>query len=222
MDLSKQLEFLNPAEFNNEEIHIIGTGAIGSTVAIQLARMGFENITLWDKDVVEAKNVCNQTFNQTQIGQPKVQALKNAIKEINPNADVTALNRWWTEDCVVTGYVFLCVDSIELRKKIVETYNGDEEVKAFFDFRMGLTDAQHYAATNTENEIKPLLRSMQFTDEEAKEQMPVSACGSTLSVRPTVTAIVALGLANFANVLKEQPHHKCIIFDTFKPSLLAM
>lgn len=222
MDLSKQYEFLNPAEFNEEEIHIIGTGAIGSTVAIQLARMGFENITLWDKDVVEAKNVCNQTFNHAQIGQPKVNALKDTIKAINPNAEVTALNKWWTEDCIVTGYVFLCVDSIELRKKIVETYKDDPEIKAFFDFRMGLTDAQHYAALNGTDDMKPLLRSMQFSDAEAKEQMPISACGSTLSVRPTVVAIVALGLANFINLIKEQKYNKCIIFDTFKATLLAM
>ena len=48
----------------------------------------------------------------------------------------------WTDE-VINGYVFLCVDNIDLRRKIVETNQHNPNCIAFFDFRMRLTDAQH-------------------------------------------------------------------------------
>ena len=56
---------------------------------------------------------------------------------------------------------------------------------------------------------------MNFTQEEAEAATPVSACGSTLSVIPTIKVITSLGVANFINFVKGQPLKKMILIDAF-------
>ena len=91
-----------------------------------------------------------------------------------------------------------------------------------FDFRMGLSDAQHFAADwSKQDDIENLLESMNFTHEEAKDAQPVSACGTTLSVIPTIRVIVSLGVSNFINFVKEQPLKKVIIIDAFDFTVIA-
>ena len=211
MELIKQLEFLDPSTIS-ESIHIIGCGAIGSTVATMLTRMGFTDFHLYDFDEVENKNICNQTFFAEDIGCHKTLAIAATMHMINDDCKITEHQKGWKPDTNLDGYVFLCVDSIELRKQIVEENQYNTLIKAFIDFRMGLTDAQSYLAQRADpRDMKCLLASMQFTDAEAKAAMPVSACGSTLSVRPTVVGIVCAGIFNFVHVLKKTGQQKRVI-----------
>ena len=115
----------------------------------------------------------------------------------------------------LSGYVFLCVDNIELRKKIVEDNQYNQFIQGVFDFRMRLTDAQHYAADWSKAlEVRSLLNSMNFSHEEAKQETPVSACNLTLSVVSTVRLIVSLGVVNFINFVKEKKLNKMVLIDT--------
>src|SRR5690349_9979884 len=66
---------------------IAGCG-IGSSSAICAARMGFENFVLVDGDVVDAHNLNRQFYDFSDVGRPKVEALKAAILRINPEAKV--------------------------------------------------------------------------------------------------------------------------------------
>lgn len=222
MDLSKSYDFFRPEECKNR-IHIIGCGAIGSTVAENLVRFGLTNITLYDFDAVEPHNIANQMFRHTDIGQPKVQALADMLMDINPNVkeDLQIEPDGYT-DQKLSGYVFLCVDSIELRRKIAEANRYNPYIKAMFDFRMRLTDAQHYAANWKDvNAIENFLKTMDFTDEEAKAETPVSACNQTLSVATTVRGIVALGVSNFINFVKNNTLSNMIIADIFANAVTA-
>ncbi len=84
------------------------------------------------------------------------------------------------------------------------------------DFRTLLESAQHYAADWSDYKMKKdLLNSMNFSHEEASEETPVSACGVTLGVAPTVRAICALGVANFVNFIRGKGLKKLIILDAF-------
>ena len=84
MDLSKSYEFFKP-EMCGERLHIIGCGAIGSTVAENLVRFGLTNITLYDFDTVERHNIANQMFKETDIGKLKTEALAEYLCDINPD-----------------------------------------------------------------------------------------------------------------------------------------
>lgn len=216
MNLAKSFEFFDPS-MCKERIHIIGCGAIGSTLAENLARFGLEKITLYDFDVVESHNIANQMFTSSDIGKLKVDAVAEFLRKINPDIDngLKLVPKGYTGQ-KLSGYIFLCVDNIDLRREIAEKCEGNPFVKAVFDFRMRLTDAQHYAAAwNDPRAVKAFLQSMAFTHEEAKEETPVSACNQTLSVCPAIRTIVALGVSNFVNFVKDGILRKMILIDAF-------
>lgn len=217
MDLIRQYEFFNPEKVD-DEIHIIGIGAIGSHVAEMLVRMGITNLTLYDFDTVDLHNIPNQMYMETQVEKTKCEALMDTLKAINPEVEktITLMPKGYEAGIPLTGYVFLCVDSINLRRAIVEEHYNNPNIIAMFDYRMALSSAQHYAARwLDESEKQKFIKSMQFTDEEAKEAMPISACGTALSVLPTIRMITAAGVANWMNLIKQQTMKTFIMIDAF-------
>lgn len=216
MDLSKSYEFFQP-EKDDARIHIVGCGSVGSTIAENLARCGVTKMTLWDFDKVESHNIVNQMFTQNDVGKLKVDALKNILMDINPEiAKTVEVKPDGWQGKLMSGYIFLCVDSIELRREIVEKHMDSPFVKAVFDFRTLLEGAQHYAADWSNFKMKQdLLKSMQFSHEEAAEETPVSACGITLGVATTVRLICALGVNNYINFVKGHGIKKLVIIDGF-------
>ena len=222
MNLNKSYEFFQP-EMCKERLHIIGCGAVGSTLAENLVRLGITNITLYDFDTVESHNIANQMFRETDIGKLKTEALRDILLEINPDLDsgLKLCNEGWT-DQRLTGYVFLCVDSIELRRKIAEQYKASAHIKAMFDFRIRLEDAQHYAADWSNAEmVRDFIGSMNFTHEEAAEETPRSACNLELSINPTVRTICAYGVSNFIKFVKDRVIKKFVLVDPFQFEILA-
>ena len=216
INLAKSYDFFQP-EMCTERLHIIGCGAIGSTVAENLARFGLTKITLYDFDTVESHNIANQMFTQDDIGRPKTEALADYLFRINPaiKNDLKIASKGYTGQ-KLSGYVFLCVDNIDLRREIATACDGNPFVKAMFDFRMRLTDAQHYAADwSNAKMVSDFIKTMAFTHEEAQAETPVSACNMTLSVCPTVRAVVALGVSNFINFVKNHVIRKMILVDAF-------
>ena len=123
MDLSKSYEFFQPE--NVDRIHIIGCGSVGSTVAELLARYGLTKFSLYDFDEVEPHNIVNQMFVQSDIGKNKVECVAKMITAINPEAekDIKMFNKGWNGQNL-DGYVFLCVDNIDLRR--------EEQVQRFY------------------------------------------------------------------------------------------
>jgi molybdopterin/thiamine biosynthesis adenylyltransferase len=216
LNLSKSYDFFRPEDCP-ERVHIIGCGSVGSTVAELLVRFGLTKITLNDFDVVEPKNLANQMFRQEHIGRQKTDALSEMLCEINPEvkANIRVQGQGFTGQ-KLSGYVFLCVDNIDLRREISLANKDNPYVKAMFDFRTRLTDAQHYAADWSELKmVEDFLRSMNFSHEEAAAETPVSACNVTLSVAPTVRMICSLGIANFVNFAKHKSLKKFIQIDAF-------
>ncbi len=220
MNLNKHIEFFNPA-LVTEPIHIIGCGALGSHIAELLVRLGCTNIHLWDFDVVSPHNITNQMYRQKDIGQSKVSALAEILLEINPKVELTGHQRKYEME-VISGYIFMMVDSIDTRRAIVEHLKDSRYVKALFDARMRLTDAQSYAADWTvPDDITALLSTMQFSSEEAKASTPVSACGTALSVTPTVKMVASVTVSNFINLMLGKELKKIILLDAFSYNLNA-
>jgi sulfur carrier protein ThiS adenylyltransferase len=65
-------------------VGIAGLGGLGSTVAVALARVGIGRLILADFDVVEPSNLNRQHYFVDQIGVPKVQAISDTLRRINP------------------------------------------------------------------------------------------------------------------------------------------
>lgn len=213
MNLNKHIEFFNPSEVQ-APIHVIGVGALGSRIAELLVRLGIPELHIWDFDTVDAHNITNQIYYDCQIGQKKTEALADILSDINPHVNVIVHEEYKEQN--LNGYVFLSVDNIDLRRHIVTTNLKNPYIKAVFDMRMRLTDAQSYGADWSDEQSKQaLLNSMQFTSEEAKDATPVSACGTTLSVTPTVFCITAYTISNFINFTQGKELKSVILIDAF-------
>ena len=97
---------------------IIGVGAIGRQVAMQLAALGIVQIQLIDFDDVEPHNVTNQGYLESDIGLPKVTATAAAIKGIDHGIEVTSIQDRFRVRQRHHQVVFCCVDSIKARSVI--------------------------------------------------------------------------------------------------------
>lgn len=221
MNLSKSVEFFNPVKVK-ERIHILGCGAVGSTIAELLARAGLNKVALYDFDKVEPHNIANQMFKDEDIGKNKASAVKELMMNINPDANgIEVVPDGYTGQRL-SGYVFLCVDNIDLRREICEKNVRNPYIKAVFDHRIRLIDAQHYAADwKFKDSVQNLINSMQFTQEEAKEETPRSACNMELSIAPTVRMICSCSVANFMNFVNGCPLKKQILVDAFNFTMEA-
>ena len=214
MNLAKSFEFFDPNQVK-ETIHIIGCGSVGSTVADLIARFGLNEVYLYDFDTVEEHNLVNQFFTRKDLYKNKAEAVKEHLLDINPDIRVTIFDKGWQGEKLF-GYVFLCVDNIDLRRKICTENKFNDTIKAMFDFRTGLTDCQTYAADWSRIEQKKtLLNKMNFTHEEAQKVVPMSACHVSLCVAPTVRLVANLGVCNFINFVKDRELKQAITADAF-------
>jgi sulfur carrier protein ThiS adenylyltransferase len=115
---------------------VIGVGAIGRQVALQLAAMGVSWLQLIDPDVVEPSNLCSQGYLEKDLGKFKVDATSDLCREINrglgsyPYAVAARFRR----SMQIGSSVFCCVDHIETRRKIWEAVQ--RKIDFFCDGRM--------------------------------------------------------------------------------------
>ena len=216
MVLTKSIEYFDPVNVKGK-CHIIGCGSVGSTVAALLARLGVTKFVLYDFDRVEAHNLANQMFIHKDIKTEKVDAVKRIITEINPDAEPTIeICREGYNDQKLNGYVFLCVDNIDLRREICQKHRMNRMIKAVFDFRTRLEDAQHYAATWADmKQVDNLIKTMDFSHDEAHAATPVTACGTELGVAPTVWVVCSLGVCNFMNLIRGVPLKNIVVCNPF-------
>lgn len=217
MNLVKSQDYFNPQDVDSR-CHIIGCGSVGSTVAELLVRLGITKISLYDFDYVESHNLANQMFRNSDIKKLKTEALKEILIDINPEVklDIETYNDGWTEKKKLNGYIFLCVDNIDLRREIATLHKPNRAIKAMFDFRTRLEDAQHYAADWQDlDSIDNFINSMSFSHEEAKNETPLTACNIEMGVAPTVRIICSYGVSNFMNFVSKKQLKNLILANSF-------
>jgi prephenate dehydrogenase len=223
MNLSKSFEYFDPTNVRSK-CHIIGCGSVGSTIAENLARLGITKFVLYDFDKVETHNLANQMFSHSDIGSEKVDAVKRIITDINPEAEKSIeIQRCGYTGQKLGGYVFLAVDNIDLRREICQKNRMNRSIKAVFDFRTRLEDAQHYAADWGDlHQIDSLIETMDFSHEEAHEATPTTACGTELGVAPTVRVICGIGVANFMNMVRGAGLKNTVVCSPFAMDILVL
>lgn len=225
MDLNKSLEFFDPKKVEGM-CHIIGCGSIGSNVAELLVRYGIENITLWDFDRVESHNIANQLYDNYDIDKPKVTALASKLISINPELArkerIIIKDKGYKNE-PLSGFVFMCIDSVEVRNQIIDANWYNPNIEAVLDFRTTLLEGQTYFVDWSDMKYKRSLQeSLNFTHEEAKENTPVSACGFELSVAPVVRICSIMGIVNFTNFINKKPTKHLIICDPYSYDFMAI
>lgn len=89
----------NLLKLKNSTVAVFGIGGVGSFATEALARAGIGNLILIDNDVVSISNLNRQIIaNLDTMGKSKVEIMKNRIKSINPNCNITMHEIFAKED----------------------------------------------------------------------------------------------------------------------------
>ena len=115
---ARQRELVPGPMLNDLAVTVVGVGAIGRQVALQLAAIGTTRIRLFDFDTVEATNITTQGYRASDIGQPKVVATAAAIRQIDSDIQVEAVCDRFRPKHAIGPAMFCCVDSISARTAI--------------------------------------------------------------------------------------------------------
>ena len=107
------------ALLQSKRVILFGIGGVGSWCAEALVRTGLTYLTIVDDDIVQSSNLNRQLpATQATIGQPKVEALKERLLAINPEAEIIArcerVNGEWlaANSLAEYDYVIDAIDSV--------------------------------------------------------------------------------------------------------------
>ncbi len=91
--LIPQVGLSGQEKLKNSSVLIVGTGGLGSPIALYLAAAGIGKIGLVDFDVVDESNLQRQVIHSTsKIGIPKVESAKTFLEDLNPLIEINTFN----------------------------------------------------------------------------------------------------------------------------------
>lgn len=195
----RHLSVFSPNDFGSERIDVIGAGATGSKLVLQLAKLGIRNLHVWDFDKIESHNIANQMYSMSQIGKPKVEALKDLVKE-SAGIELQAHNEKVDGSQALGGVVFLLTDTMSSRKEIWEKgIKLKLGIKLMIETRMGVDNGRVYTI-NPRSMVH--IRGWESTLCEDKKAV-ASACGASVTVGPTADVLAGMAVWQFIRWYRE-------------------
>lgn len=124
-----------------QKVIIFGIGGVGSWCVESLVRTGIRHITLVDSDRICVTNINRQLHATIEtVGEVKVEALKKRLLEINPNAEINAIQKIYNADThdsfQLESYDFI-VDAIDSLASKIHLIRMATKTKAVFISSMG-------------------------------------------------------------------------------------
>ena len=193
-------------------VTVIGVGAIGRQVALQLAAIGASRLQLIDFDVVAHSNVTTQGYLAEDVGEPKVAACGRAIKQLDPTIELHLTRDRFRPRMEAGRAVFCCVDSITARAAIWRSL--EDKCDFWTDGRM----------------LGEVLRVLTASLDQCRQQYSASLfpqsqaqSGSCTSRSTIYAASIAAGLMvhQFTRWLRDLPLDSDLTFNLFSSELVA-
>lgn len=207
-DYSRQVNILNPEEFNTK-INIIGAGATGSWVAFSLAKMGLSNLHIYDFDEVGMHNLPNQMFGVRDIDRNKALSIRNIIK-LFTGFTVNARNEKVDGSVPLQGIVFMLTDTMKSRKDIYNrAIKNNPSIDLLIETRMDLRGGRIYVVDPKDREQTKMYEQTFYSDDEAE----VSACGVSQTVLPSALAITSHAIWKLLNYINGEIIYNETILD---------
>jgi tRNA A37 threonylcarbamoyladenosine dehydratase len=125
----------------SQKVIIFGIGGVGSWCAESLIRSGIRNLTIVDSDLVCVTNI-NRQLHATSltVGEVKTEALKKRLLEINPAAEINAIQKIYepssSEFFELESYDFI-IDAIDSVSNKIDLIRKATRTKAVFLSSMG-------------------------------------------------------------------------------------
>jgi sulfur carrier protein ThiS adenylyltransferase len=193
---SRQQDIVPADRISSCKATIIGVGAIGRQVALQLAAIGIPWLQLIDPDIVEESNLASQGYLEDDLGRPKVEATADLCQQINHHLETHEFDNRFRRDTQLGNVVFCCVDKIDVRKLIWQAVKN--KGRFFCDGRMSAEIVRILTACDYES--RKYYPTTLFAEQEAY-------AGSCTAKTTIYCANVAAGLmlAQFARYLRRLP-----------------
>jgi sulfur carrier protein ThiS adenylyltransferase len=175
---------------------VIGVGAIGRQVALQLAAIGVPWLQLIDHDTVEEVNLAPQGYLETDLGRPKVETTAEMCRRLNSQVELHVEQARFRRSMEIGNVVFCCVDKINTRRLIWDAVK--DKVDFWADGRMSAEVLRVLTASDAAS------RKRYPTTLFAQEEAFVGAC----TARSTIfCSNIAAGLmvSQFAKWLRGLP-----------------
>jgi len=179
----RQAEIVPQGKLAELIVTVVGIGAIGRQLTLQLAALGVRRFQLVDFDKVEPTNITTQGYFFDDVGNSKVAATAGAAWEIDPQLHIDLVEDRFRPQLTLGDALFCCVDSIDARTAIWRS--AGQRVRFWCDGRM-LGEVMRLL-TVTETQGRQRYISSLFPQAEAQ----AGAC----TARGTIyTAAIAAGL----------------------------
>ena len=109
-----------------QRVIVFGVGGVGSWCAESLVRSGITHLTIVDSDAVCESNINRQLMATTlTVGRPKVEALKERLLSINPDADIVCRQQVFCAETLEEfplddyDYVIDAIDSLKDKQLLI-------------------------------------------------------------------------------------------------------
>lgn len=120
----RQKDFFLPSQAEEAPVTVVGAGGIGSWTALILAKLGITRLSVYDSDSVEWHNVPSQFYRAADVGKPKVNALRDALRNNTPIQEVTARHEIFNGP-EMNGIFIIAVDSMEERARLCNSFQNE-------------------------------------------------------------------------------------------------
>lgn len=140
----RQIDIVPITVLSKIPVTVIGAGGIGGTTCLALCKMGIQNLTVYDNDVIELHNLPNQPYRISDIGKPKVEALAEICFDFS-GVKIKAIPEKFEKQQITHGIVISAVDSMSQRKIIWEAVRRKVMIDLYIEGRMGAQMARIYS-----------------------------------------------------------------------------
>ena len=202
------------SKLSSSHVAIFGVGGVGGYAAEAVARAGVGKITLIDPDRVSISNINRQIIAlHSTLGENKAEAMKKRILDINPECEVTAIPKFYSEECYSDfdfsdyTYIIDAIDSTKSKIGLITRAKG-EGISIISSMGAGnkLDPTRFCVADIYQTSVDPLARVIRnacrrakitglkvvFSDEAPIGERDVGAPGS-VSFIPSVAGLILAG-----------------------------
>jgi len=166
--------------------------------------MGFINQTVYDFDTVDVVNLSNQFYRHTDIGKPKVAALRDLIESFT-GEHITVHNKAFVgSECghTLNGIVIAAADCMSVREDIYKTCKSIAfGVRYLIDPRMSAETLSLYTTKMSDVAAQAAYEKTLYSNEEAVQER----CTAKATMY-TVNLLSGLVAKTVKNIVLSQPY----------------
>ena len=172
-----------------KKVLICGIGGVGGAVFLGLLRSGINNITIIDFDRFDESNLNRQLLSSVDsIGKEKVFVAKEIALNINPDAQISALNFKISEETIKLlelyyDYIIDCIDDTKAKVLLYRfAFNNNINIISSMGTAMKFDPLKLKVGTINQTSYDPLAKQLRYMLKDEKELLKTNVVYSTEEV----------------------------------------